>query len=109
MRKGYVQLVGLADGSPHEIDGQYLVSYDPEYHSPEGYDGGALVTTSDRAQAPVFDVAEALLIWKSGPTCKCHRLRPDGKPNRPLSAFSFEWIGQQDQEEPENEPQTKLG
>ena len=86
-----IRLMSLADGSPHELDGQYVVSYDPEYHWADGsYDGGALITTPDRAKATEFTFEHAIMLWRSGPSCSCHRTRPDGQANRPLSAFNLE-------------------
>lgn len=88
-----IQLDGLATGEDHELNGQYVVSYDPEYHWPDGhYDGGALVTTPDYEKATNFTPEAAIQLWLVGPTCRCHRLRPDGKPNRPLSAFNFHMV-----------------
>jgi hypothetical protein len=89
-----MRFVGAANGYAHAIDGTYLQSYDPEAHWPDGsYDGGRLEVTADPAKARVFpDVESALACWKSGPTCACHRLRVDGYPNRPLTAFSAVFI-----------------
>lgn len=86
-----IRLVGLAAGTPHSMSGQYVVRYDPDYHLPGGeYDGGKLIVTPDPHRATEFTFQEAILLWKSGPTCDCHRLRPDGKPNCPLMAFNVE-------------------
>ena len=87
-----LRLIELAGGGAHEATGQYVRSYDPEYHLPTGeYDGGDLRTTADPAQAQQFRTAQdAIELWKSGPTCRCHGTRPDGKPNRPLTAFTVE-------------------
>lgn len=88
-----IRLIELASGGAHEMSGQYVVSYDPEFHLPDGsYDGGDLVCTPDPAQAGRFDTAAAMALWKSGPTCRCHRLRWDGQPNRPLTAFTVEIV-----------------
>mgnify|MGYP001563947691 FL=1 len=64
-------------------DGQYVRSYDPD-----GNDGrGDLEITSDPASALVFeDVKQALAAWKAQSAAR--PLRWDGKPNRPLSAFT---------------------
>jgi len=81
-------------GGHHEVAGRFLVSYDPDYHLPDGsYDGGKLITTADREKATEFPtVAEAMRVWRSGPSCPCHKTRPDGKPNRPLTAFTVEVV-----------------
>jgi hypothetical protein len=73
---------------PHHAAGQYVVSYDPEYHLPDGsYDGGALVCTPLMEEATLFEFIDAVLLLRAGPSCFCHRLRADGEPNRPLTAF----------------------
>jgi hypothetical protein len=41
-----------------------------------------------RAAAARYSIEEAFRVWQAGPTCKCHRQRPDGYPNRPLTAFN---------------------
>jgi hypothetical protein len=83
-----IQLVGLTNGQPHEMSGQYVVSYDPDYHLPDGsYDGGALVCTPDLAKATRFHPTDAFLMLRAGPNCPCHSLREDGQPNRPLTMF----------------------
>jgi len=86
-----MRLIGLASGLPHEMANAFVVAYDPEVHLPDGkYDGGLLVVTRDESEAGQFTAEEALALWRSGPTCKCHRLRADGNPNKPLTAFTIE-------------------
>lgn len=86
-----LRLLRRADGGPHDASGSFVVSYDPHYHLPDGqYDGGYLITTRDPNAATLFTLAEAFNLWRSGPVCECHHLRPDGEPNRPLSAFNVE-------------------
>ncbi len=56
---------------------RFLVSYDPK-HPDE------MVTTDKESEALVFPSAkEALELWRSA-----DGFRPDGKPNRPLTAYS---------------------
>jgi len=92
-RQYTIRIVCLASGyDDPELSGMYIVSYDPEYHYHGGcYDGGDLRVTRDRSQAALFDIDAATALWKSGPTCECHRLRADGQPNRPLTAFTVEF------------------
>jgi hypothetical protein len=88
MTEGYViLLVGLANGQPSEFDGQYVVEYDPTYVEPGvPYYGGKLVTTPDLAKAKRFtDAIEATKLWRAS-----YGTRPDGKPNRPLTAYTVE-------------------
>jgi hypothetical protein len=69
--------------------GKYLRFFDPDLHGGRGL----ITTTSDIGKARRFaDAAEALLCWRQ----QSRRVpyRPDGKPNRPLTAFtvSFETV-----------------
>lgn len=77
---------GVADGHT----GRYLVYFSPDTHLADGtYDGGTLVTTEFPQHAQLFaDAGAALECWKMPTTCACHAGRPDGKPNRPLTAYS---------------------
>lgn len=78
-----VQLEGFSM-SMGSVGGQYLASYDPEAH--DGW--GDAVFTNDIREALVFDnIGAAFEAWKSSP--KSRPLRPDGQPNRPLSAFTI--------------------
>lgn len=63
--------------------GEWVKRYDPE-----AYDGqGDVETTSDPAQALVFPShREAWDCWRQVP--RNRPVRPDGKPNRPLTAFT---------------------
>jgi hypothetical protein len=86
-----IRLLGLRSGEPHEMNGQYVISYDPDYHLPGGgeYDGGRLICTPDRGQATRFGLMDAILLVHASPNCTCHQFRADGRPNRPLSAFNI--------------------
>jgi hypothetical protein len=79
-----IVLISLANGRTDGVPvGSYLASYDPE-----GADGTGLVQwTRDPAQAMTFATTEA--------ASACYRavpynrpLRPDGRPNRPLTLFT---------------------
>lgn len=49
---------------------------------------GRVLFTSDRTKALIFDSAQAVLAaWKQQSTVQ--PLRADGKPNRPLSAYTI--------------------
>lgn len=67
--------------------GAYLASYDPDANNGQG----DAAWTADPAMALVFTSVEA--------ACECYRavpvnrpVRPDGKPNRPLTAFAIEFV-----------------
>ena len=86
-----IRIVGYADGSACELAGKYLKRYDAAYVDAEhGYDGGWLEVTADIEEAQVFaDAAEALEKWKEQAPPP-YDIRLDGKPNRPLTAFTVE-------------------
>lgn len=65
------------------LDGPYLMSYDPD-----GHDGiGDIVWTWDLVDAMYFADAIAALTTYRMQSTVCPR-RDDGKPNRPLTAFT---------------------
>ncbi len=80
-------IYGTAQGVPTDFDGKWVAEYDPTRHTPSGgYDGGILKVTSDPEKALKFDnAAEAFEKWR-----QAYRMRPDGEPNRPLTAFSVQ-------------------
>lgn len=70
-------------GQP-DVTGQYLKAYDPEAHGGLGH----AEWTTDPAEAMTFPgVAEAQDCWTQVP--KARPRRGDGRPNRPLTAFSI--------------------
>jgi hypothetical protein len=63
--------------------GKYLAAFDPD--AMDGY--GAVAWTADRSAALRFaDFAEAYETWRRRSTVR--PLRPDGQPNRPLTAYT---------------------
>jgi len=88
-----IKFVGTAIGVPHAADGCYLRAFDPA--PPPGsteYDGGDLWLTEDLAEAKRFEeIAEAYRFWLTEAPYPFH-VRPDGKPNRPLTAFTIEVV-----------------
>jgi hypothetical protein len=64
---------------------RYLKSFDAD-----ALDGlGAIALTDDRSAARQFDSIEAVMAcWKTVSTTK--PWRPDGKPNRPLTAYTIQ-------------------
>lgn len=79
-----IKVVGFANGDASAYDGQYIQNYDPEWGAI-----GRVWTTPDPAKAMHFeDLAAALEFWKT--ESKTKPLRPDGKPNRPMTALTIE-------------------
>ena len=85
-----MQIVGLVSGDECPFDGQFLVEYDPERDGtdPRGWPMMAhIVCTPHIRDARRFtDFGEAHRVWTR--TCRRDPVRPDGKPNRPLTAFT---------------------
>jgi hypothetical protein len=85
-----VKILGLVDGSKTSFDNQYLVEYDPtkQGFSPEGYPMQCLlVTTPNENEATPFeDFPTAVAACR-----QADGVRPDGLPNRPITAFSLEF------------------
>lgn len=84
-----LRLMGLAAGGASEFDGLYVKYYDPTWTPPHGaYDGGILEVTHDPKRAWHFDsAADAMELWRTA-----HGTREDGKPNRPLTAWTVEIV-----------------
>lgn len=63
--------------------GSYLVDYDPDVGTE------SLVVSRDRADARVFaHTGDALELWRA--VLPSDPVRPDGRPNRPLTGFTVE-------------------
>lgn len=84
-----MKIIGKASGLPTEFDGQFLLEYDP---TRKGHMNGRtiiahIVTVSDPSHALKFDSFQSVMkMWKLE-----NGTRPyDGKPNRPLTAFTIE-------------------
>ena len=79
-----IRLIGLVNGCPTEHDGKFLRRYDPR--GCQESNRIILESTGDKAFAQVFETAgEALECWKWA-----EGVRADGRPNRPLTAWSIE-------------------
>lgn len=87
-----IQIVGLVNGIASPLDGEFLVEYDP---GRDGMAGGLpmtahIKTTPRLSEAKRYaGMAEAHAEWiRVDPR---QPIRIDGKPNRPLTAFSCEF------------------
>jgi hypothetical protein len=96
MSAAYIKIIGCADGIERaEFDGRYVKSFTPNGHGGCGY----LVTTDRIDEAkPYPSKIAALEEWRA--QSATHPLRPDGKPNRPLTAFHCEIAEFPEQGEP---------
>lgn len=74
---------------PASIEGQYLEWFDLDAHAPgRSYPTGQVGFTPTLARALCFDTLEqALEVWNGQSTSA--PMRPDGKPNKPLTAFTM--------------------
>lgn len=80
-----LKIMELACGDPSEFDGKFVQKYDPTFREADGsYEGGILEVCDDPKNAKQFaSAAEAMECWRQS-----FGLRPDGKPNSPLTAWS---------------------
>jgi hypothetical protein len=83
MAESILRIIALAIGGPTPLDGKYVVAYDPSGQLVSG-----LVVTDDPALAFRAPAATLLELWRS--VDPLHPTRPDGQPNRPLTAFSVQ-------------------
>lgn len=80
-----IKALGFANGVACPIAGQYLKSFDFEAHDGRGFG----VFTANPAEAMTFESAGAAGdFWRT--QSKTVPLRPDGKPNRPLTSTTVE-------------------
>jgi len=83
-----IRLLRYATGESSRVDGEYVCDYEPASMDEHGIyrKDGTLVTSSDIRCAKKFETtAEAFLYY-----AKSNGVRPDGKPNRPLTAWHVE-------------------
>lgn len=83
-----LRVLGLADGRSTRYAGMYLRDWRVDPRRP----GIAMLTvTDDPATARVFpDVMSAIDYWRA--VSPIYPVRPDGQPNRPLTAYAMEVI-----------------
>lgn len=80
-----LKCVGYANGTPCPYDNQYLKWYNPNLL----YGELGAWTTDQNLALKLPNVIEALGIWRMRRIVDGWT-RPDGKPNRPLTAFNIE-------------------
>lgn len=77
-----IRILGLATGQKSSLEGQYLRYYDPSAHDGRGEIRG----TPDVKKAIQFESpADAMYTYRLS-----YGTRTDGKPNRPLTAYTVE-------------------
>jgi hypothetical protein len=88
MSQVVIRAVGFASGAPCPHAGMYLVAYDPDAHDGQG----DAQFSPNISFARRFDsAADAMQLWRT--TSQVRPARPDGKPNRPLTALHVEIVG----------------
>lgn len=70
-----------------DVNGMWLKTYDPNANDGRGHID---LTTKESEGMAFDDQVAALEFWRQQSTVR--PLRPDGKPNRPLTAFNVEFI-----------------
>ena len=84
-----MQIVGLVSGGVTPFDGEFVKEYDPNR---DGVDPNGdpmlahIVTTPDISEAIHMTFVEFHELWTK--VDERTPIRPDGKPNRPLTAFT---------------------
>jgi hypothetical protein len=82
-----VRLISRLDRLPTGVDGRFVIDYDPRLTGPLWSESYELLTTTEITEARGFaNGVEALDFWRQ--VCPTHPRRDDGRPNRPLAAFS---------------------
>jgi hypothetical protein len=76
---------GLANGMHCTTDGQWLKSFDPDAHAGRG---DAVFTDRIEHALKFASKVDAMAFWNT--QSKVRPLRPDGRPNKPLTAFTVE-------------------
>ena len=81
-----IKVLGLGSVDVYDED-LWVREYDPDGHGGMG----DVVLTKDLAEARRFeDAGEAIRVYRT--PSKTHPWRSDGKPNRPLTAFTVELV-----------------
>lgn len=78
-----ISIIGRANGAPDPNEGRFVKEFDPEFAGGMGY----VVTTNYIDDAKFFEAADAAWRFWRQPS-ETRPLRADGKPNRPLTAYS---------------------
>lgn len=83
--------MGLAGWPSDGSEGQYLRAYNPNGGPPQHPGRGLIEWTADINEAIWFpDLAAGMAEWKRQSTNV--PLRPDGRPNRPLTAYTVTFV-----------------
>lgn len=83
----FIRCLGFANGTSCPHEGWYVKSFDHEAYEGRGY---AEFTQYQHEAMQFNDVSEAMEFWQR--RAKCRPLRPDGKPNRPMTSMHAEII-----------------
>ena len=87
MNAWIVQLVCYANGEACPRGGEYVVDYEPPVMNAAGEyvpNTGRIETSRDLSRARLFaTAADAAACWR-----RSNGVRPDGKPNRPLTSYT---------------------
>lgn len=82
-----IKIVAAADGGYASQAGRYVASFDADAH----HGRGEITVTREAPCALIFhDPGAAFEFWKTQSTTMPFRI--DGKPNRPLTAYTVEFV-----------------
>lgn len=79
-----VKIIGAAGGTRTPHDGRYVVAWNPHTR----YGMLECESTDDVTKAHQFDGADAFRAWTT--VSSVQAVRPDGLPNKPLTALTIE-------------------
>jgi hypothetical protein len=86
-----IQVMGLINGGATGFDKQFVVEYDASRSGVEPLTGlpmlAYLRTTPNVEEATRYTTEAAFELWRS--VDQRNPVRPDGRPNRPFTAFSI--------------------
>lgn len=88
-----IRVICMADGEPGAYDGRFLEWYNPNLSPDDSVDMGGF--TPDISKAMKFpDAGAALACWNQERVIGSPRF--DGRPNKPLTAFTVEVVRVED-------------
>jgi len=78
-----LRVIGDSEGRPVQLSGKWVSYYDPD----AAYGRGLVLGTWEPRAALAFpSQARAMALWRSQSVAR--PTRPDGQPNRPLTAYT---------------------
>lgn len=83
-----IKVVSFANGQPCREAGSYIKNFDAEAYPARG---SVLLTWEPEDAKRFSNQQQAFEFWQT--QCKHEPVRPDGRPNRPLTAYNVSIVG----------------